>query len=199
LKPTRIFDTLISIEKRWVVLADSNITKRALAAAMKELVAKEPFAKISVADICDRCEMSRKSFYYHFKDKYDLVTWIFDSEFLELVRKNDDASITKWDRLEVFFVYLYENRIFYRKALQIEGQNSIAEHFRELFRPVLRTRLEEILIGQKVKEFYIDFFADAFHCAITRWLLSNEDMTPQEFLSLLKNLFEITSIAANME
>ena len=33
---------------------------------------EKPFDKISVIDICEGCGMNRKSFYYHFKDKYDL-------------------------------------------------------------------------------------------------------------------------------
>ena len=48
-------------------MADSNITKHALAAALKTLMADRPFAKISVGDICEACGMSRKSFYYHFR------------------------------------------------------------------------------------------------------------------------------------
>ena len=44
-------------------MPDSNITKRALAQSLKELMACRPFAKISVADICQGCGMSRKSFY----------------------------------------------------------------------------------------------------------------------------------------
>ena len=59
-------------------MADSNVTKRALATAMKQLMAKEPFSKISVGDICQVCQMNRKSFYYHFRDKYDLVNWHFE-------------------------------------------------------------------------------------------------------------------------
>ena len=62
-------------------MADSNITKRALAAALKELMEQKPFSKINVAEICEKCGMNRKSFYYHFKDKYDLVNWIFDMDF----------------------------------------------------------------------------------------------------------------------
>ena len=53
-------------------MPDSNITKKALAMAMKELMEQIPFSKISVSDICEKCGMNRKSFYYHFKDKYDL-------------------------------------------------------------------------------------------------------------------------------
>ena len=60
-------------------MADSNITKRALASALKELMNEKPFARISVSDICTKCEMNRKSFYYHFKDKYNLVNWIYNT------------------------------------------------------------------------------------------------------------------------
>ena len=49
-------------------MADSNITKRALASALKELMESTPFTKITVSDICAKCNMNRKSFYYHFKD-----------------------------------------------------------------------------------------------------------------------------------
>ena len=59
-------------------MADSNITKKALAEALKELMEEKSFEKINIGDICEKCEMNRKSFYYHFKDKYDLVNWIFD-------------------------------------------------------------------------------------------------------------------------
>ena len=44
-------------------MPDSNITKKALAQSLKELMGKQSFAKISVADICEGCGMSRKSFY----------------------------------------------------------------------------------------------------------------------------------------
>ena len=62
-------------------MPDSLITKRALASSLKELMKTQPLTKISVGDICEKCGMNRKSFYYHFCDKYDLVNWIFDTEF----------------------------------------------------------------------------------------------------------------------
>ena len=65
-------------------MADSNITKKALAGALKELMDTKPFQKISVSDICERCQMNRKSFYYHFKDKYDLMNWITTQNSSEL-------------------------------------------------------------------------------------------------------------------
>ena len=83
-------------------MADSNITKRALATSLKELMIEQPFDKINVAQICERCNMNRKSFYYHFKDKYDLVNWIFDTEFIELIKhENLSAGYTEhWAFIE---------------------------------------------------------------------------------------------------
>ena len=67
-------------------MPDSNITKKALANALKELMAEVSFRSISISDICGRCDMSRKSFYYHFKDKYDLVNWIYYNEFISVAK-----------------------------------------------------------------------------------------------------------------
>ena len=91
-------------------MADSNITKRALSAALKELMETQPFSKISVGDICERCEMNRKSFYYHFRDKYDLVNWIYDTEFITVVRQSDGQ--TGWSLVEALCQYFYDNRSF---------------------------------------------------------------------------------------
>ena len=138
--------------------ADSNLTKRALAAAMKELMEQMPFSKISVSDIAEQCGMNRKSFYYHFKDKYDLVNWIFDMEYLQLSSRQDYAGI--WDFLTELCSFFYENRSFYRRASSLEEA--------------------------KYQQFCINFYADAFIAAFVRWLSDKDCVPPQEFVRMLK-------------
>ena len=46
----------------------SQITKRALEASLKNLLAKRPLDKITVTDITEDCGINRKSFYYHDQD-----------------------------------------------------------------------------------------------------------------------------------
>ena len=53
----------------------SQVTKRALEQSLKNLLLKKPLTKITVADIADDCGINRMTFYYHFKDIYDLVEW----------------------------------------------------------------------------------------------------------------------------
>ena len=53
----------------------SNLTKRALAASLKKLLERAPLDKITIQDLVDDAEVSRKTFYYHFQDIYALMEW----------------------------------------------------------------------------------------------------------------------------
>lgn len=180
-------------------MADSNITKRALATALKELMNELPFEKINVAHICQRCDMNRKSFYYHFKDKYDLVNWIFDTEFLPIALADGGKYSDREDFIMSVCGYFYENRGFYRKALQIKGQNSFSDHFREFCVPLLRDRFV-YLCGEDISDdFLLTFYTDAVMCAIERWLLDKECMPPEELVHKLKHTVELGRAALDRE
>ena len=53
----------------------SQTTKRALEASLKKLLLEKPLNKITINDITEDCGVNRMTFYYHFKDIYDLVEW----------------------------------------------------------------------------------------------------------------------------
>jgi len=173
-------------------MADSNITKRALASALRELMEEVPFDKIQVAHICERCNMNRKSFYYHFKDKYDLVNWIFDTDFIAFTK---DRSISlnpddRWELIERTCCYFYENRRFYRNALKIKGQNSFSDHLREYCRPLVKNRITCLIDASIADDFVIDFFADAMMCAIERWLMDKSCMPPDQFVAKIRQIVQ---------
>lgn len=87
-----------------------------MADAFKRLIEKKFFTAISISDIFDECNMHRKSFYYHFKDKYDLVAWIYNTE---TSSADGDLSSAKSAMVKLMWEvnYLYENRDLYSKLL----------------------------------------------------------------------------------
>ena len=183
-------------------MADSNITKRALANALKELMEEMPFEKINVAQICEKCDMNRKSFYYHFRDKYDLVNWIFDIEFISILTTNNilDVDIeTRFKTFDVLCDAFYKNRRFYRKAFKIKGQNSFSEHFRESIHPIISKRIETYTGFSNNNDIVIDFFSDACICAFERWLSDKNCMPPDEFSNLLKNIITNSALTITNE
>ena len=52
-------------------------TKELLAESFKELTTAKAINKITIANITDNCGMAQATFYRHFKDKYDLISWIY--------------------------------------------------------------------------------------------------------------------------
>ena len=165
-------------------MADSGITKKALAEALKQLMEEMPFAKISVADICEHCDMNRKSFYYHFRDKYDLVNWIFYTEFIMAVGQSDCQNA--WSLFSSMCAYFYRERVFYRSALRIEGQNSFQSYFREVVTPLLQDLFQELYTIEGDPRYFFDFCIDAFLSALVRWLTQERSLTDREFLERMR-------------
>lgn len=165
-------------------MADSNITKRALAQALKELIEIQPFDKISVGSICSQCGLNRKSFYYHFRDKYDLVNWIYYTEFIEVALKEEHQTV--WSLIDEICHYFYDNKIFYNKTFHIEGQNSFSEYFSTIINHILCEELKEFFPEESSVEPYAEFYTDAFICSIKKWLAQKDCMSPGEFTQFLK-------------
>lgn len=171
-------------------MAHSNQTKKALAAAMKDLMQQRPFAKINVGDICEACGLGRKSFYYHFRDKYDLVNWIFQTEFIAVAQAG--AEEDSWGMLRELCRYFYANRAFYRNALEVTGQNSFPEYFQETMQPLIQVMVAGFMDERdQSAEFAAQFYTDAFLCAIVRWLSARTSMEPERFIQMLSTTLSL--------
>lgn len=81
----------------------SEVTKRALEQSLKNLLLKKPLNKITINDIAEDCGINRMTFYYHFKDIYDLVEW----SCLEDARKALDKNKT-YDTWQQGFLQIFE-------------------------------------------------------------------------------------------
>ena len=71
----------------------NNLTRKAIADSLKSLLAQRPLSRITVMDIASQCGISRMTFYYHFRDIYDLVGWIISYDITEILsgRKTHDT------------------------------------------------------------------------------------------------------------
>ncbi|MGN0361223.1 MAG: TetR/AcrR family transcriptional regulator C-terminal domain-containing protein [Bilifractor sp.] len=163
---------------------DANITKNALASSMKKLMKEKVFEKISVIDICEGCGMNRKSFYYHFKDKYDLVNWIFYTDFIKTASKRSYSD--GWDLLTALVELFSNDRAFYKAALEIEGQNSFRDYFYEATVPIFSMFSDSSESDNAA--FDTHYLTDVFLVIMYRWLSEEKNQTPEEFIRRLKQV-----------
>lgn len=173
-----------------MAMPDSSLTKRALAQAIKELMNEKPLVKISIADIVDRCQMNRQSFYYHFRDKYDLVNWIFYTELITELQNSPNKD--EYEELKNICRYLYDNRAFYINALKFTGQNSFYEYFGDVIYQLLKAAFNESFGNSDQSDFNAMFYADALRACIFRWLTSGAKMPPDEFVGKIRSALAIS-------
>ena len=63
-----------------------NAMKYALAQSLKKLLSTRKLDKITVKDIAEDCGVNRQTFYYYFRDIYDLLEWNFCDATERLIR-----------------------------------------------------------------------------------------------------------------
>lgn len=101
-------------------------TKIWIADTMKKIMAKKPIEKIRVTEICREAEIERPTFYYHFKDKYDLVAWVFFHNAFE----TDVISVTSAAKS---MNQMRKDFIFYKRAYEDTSQNPLWQYMLEYF------------------------------------------------------------------
>lgn len=172
-------------------MANNVLTKTAIANCMKDLMESHPFSKISVSDICRDCNINRKTFYYHFSDKYELLIWVFETD---IIRPIIDKYST-FDNFEAageLVTYLYHHKTFYRKAFEITGPNSLRDYLAKALKPTI-----ENVLGPDVNSDVLpisDAFTDFVVSALLRWLSHYPVAAPDEFMNQLISAGTVLSI-----
>lgn len=173
----------------------ANLTKKALAASITKLLQKDSLDKITIKDITDECGVTRNTFYYHFRDIYDLCSWIFIEQAEEIVNtyKNDSS----WEEgFRAGLNYLYENK---KMVYHVYRSISKTELDRYLYRVVEEYALELVEIGARdlsvkdeAKDIVADFYRNAFVGRILQWIEEDMSTEPEKLAVLCDSIFHGT-------
>ncbi|MDY6324573.1 MAG: TetR/AcrR family transcriptional regulator C-terminal domain-containing protein [Catonella sp.] len=103
-----------------------ELTKQLLGESFRNLLDTTPFEKITIRMITDAAGVIRPTFYHYFKDKYEVVEWIFEEEIGNPVKELIKSGLYR-EAAKMLFVKIDENREYYKKIFEVEGQNSFTE------------------------------------------------------------------------
>lgn len=172
-------------------MSQSTLTKRALAASLKALLREEGFEKITVDAICENAGVSRRSFYRHFADKYELLSWIYYGDFVRHNAHHDDWTIL--DYLPSICEELIRDRAFYNNAFAIEGQNSFRSFCIELLTPLIKHDFEDVFLSDESAGVYIEMVCNTIFDSYQSWLASENPLPVDEYVSYLRRSMGATS------
>ena len=104
-------------------------TEHALARALKEMMSNQPLDSISVMEISSKCGVSRKTFYYHYHDIYDLLTQVFLDEKIPGVNNCENFV----SLIEIVYKYYVANEKFIDATLSSAGKDLFSEFIYNIF------------------------------------------------------------------
>ena len=170
-------------------MANATMTRRAIAAGLKELMETHSFASLSVGDIARQCGVSRNTFYYHFRDKYDLISWVFHTEITPIV--DDPTARGDWAAgLLALCSYMQANKKFYLNVLQFHGHDSFSDCLMQFY----EQRIVRVICGQNASEasasarLIARFYAHALVGVLLDWASAGMQQDPHPFVRMLDEL-----------
>ena len=174
-------------------MTESEKNKVAIAEAMKRLMRETPIEKITTDRILENAGVSRRSFYRYFKDKYDLLEWIYNYDFCRFVDVRPEKSI--WDYYPDILRSLRADPEFYGNAFVYAGQNSFrAFCFEKLF-PLIMTDFGDIFPDVETARFVIRRYVYMIFDGYIWWLKKSDPMPWEEFEALSTSVTKATAQA----
>lgn len=171
----------------------SQVTKRALAQSLKHLLLKKPLNKITINDIAEDCGINRMTFYYHFKDIYDLVEWVC----MEDARKALDEKKTydTWQQgfLQIFDAVL-ENKPFVMNVYRCVHQEQVERYLKplvdHLILNIIHEESEGITVRDDDKEFIARLYSYVFIGLMLDWIKGDMQENPEQIVNRLSILLK---------
>lgn len=172
----------------------SNATKRILAMSLKKLLESRTLDNITIQDLVDDAEVSRKTFYYHFRDVYDLLEWILIDEGKRLIEGNNTAG-TWQQALRNVFTYFCENHAMIvnaYKALQ-KDEYLLEVHVSRLLRPLLEHVFDEQpdagLVSAEDRQFILDLYSFGLVEFFLRWVGNGMKPDAEKLMNQIERIF----------
>ena len=140
-----------------------NAMKYALAQSLKKLLSTRKLDKITVKDIAEDCGVNRQTFYYYFRDIYDLLEWNFCDATERLIRSGLDHGDWR-SGVKAVTEYLQENRTLVWNAYHSISHESVSEFLKRTLRPHILSAVREEAKGLEWEpcQENVDFVADIF-------------------------------------
>ncbi len=173
----------------------SQVTKRALEQSLKNLLLKKPLNKITISDITEDCGINRMTFYYHFKDIYDLVEWACMEDAAKALREKKTHDTWQEGLLQIYYA-VRENKPFIMNVYRCVDREQVERYLKPLADRLLMDVVEEQAVGMTVREedkaFIARVYSYAFVGLLLDWIREDMKEEPKQLVQKLSMVLEDT-------
>ena len=171
----------------------SQVTKRALEQSLKNLLLKKPLTKITINDIAQDCGINRMTFYYHFKDIYDLVEWACLEDARQALEDNKTQDTWQQGLLQIFEL-VRENKPFVMNVYRCVHKEQVEKYLNPLVDNLILGVVEEESAGRVVRDedkaFIAQVYSYIFVGIMMDWIKEDMREDPQNIVTRLSTLIQ---------
>ena len=158
----------------------AHTTKRTLSETLKKILQEKSLDKVTVVDIVEASAINRQTFYYHFKDIYDLVEWTCLEDAQKALKEKKTYDTWQEGLLQIFYA-VRENKPFIMNVYHCVDRAQVEKYLTPLTDELLMGVIEEKSRGVQVrsedKEFIARIFSYCFIGMMLDWI--RDDMKEQ--------------------
>lgn len=170
-------------------------TRRLLWDAFRALIEEKGYGAVSVQDIIVRADVARTTFYLHFKDKDDLLTYGLRAHYEQFQAARDDqastdsaASPAEAVVSSTEFHHFGEYAALYRMLFSDQGSATFMAWLRSMFAQNYREQLSALIEPNPPASFPLELcayqLAGAKMAAIVWWLNNDQPLSPEKMADL---------------
>ena len=173
------------------------LTKMAIVKAFEELARVKNVDRITVKEITDKCQISRNTFYYHFKDIYDVLEEMLNQrveQMIETLELNMQSGNSVQDTRMAGMRYILDNRELFFNLYQSAGVQEVKMYLDKsssVLGHYLIDRLSEGMnVSERDKDLIISFYQYAHAGMMAEWLEKGMKDDLEERMNRMDVLFE---------
>ena len=169
-------------------------SQEAIKRALIELMSEKNFDQITIQDISDRADVSRKTIYLHYVDKFDLLDKLIEDSIDKLRKICETSCEMDWKpAILISFEYLESNYSFFSTMLSSKGASYFSSRFLKFHIEGFKNELRKTDKKNNgvSEEVFVRFVATAFEGVIEWWLTSGMPYPPHDMAEQVGTLLEV--------
>lgn len=158
-----------------------DYTSDLLCTTLRELMKKKSIRKVRISELCELCQIERSTFYYHFKDKYDLVAHIYlqDMEGLDIL--DPVQAAVGMENMRIHIQY-------YQNAFRDFPENSFLQYLQNYYYTaylgIIETRIGAENLSHELR-FHLKLYLTGSTVMSMKWFFEKDPIPAVELMQLI--------------
>lgn len=158
-----------------------NYTKDLLKKEFMKLLEEKTLDNITVTELAKKCQIERKTFYYHYENLEQLIREIFESE-LDIVIEEFNENLSWEDSFILAAKFILDNKKAIRHIYYSDYKVDVEKYVYSMAGEVISKYVRHISKETRTKDIDINLISYFYQCALSsaliQWIATNMKTDP---------------------